>query len=419
MSKILFVSIGTLGDINPLISFAKFLKKNNHDITIAATEYYRNPITSANINFVAVAPHYNPSAPDFVKKILNPFLTLYYTHKLILNEAQIEQGISDISAIIKDYDLVIGNLFAFHAKIACLKLNVPWVSINLSPVCFFSSYDPPYLYPLFLFKLRHHLIYKPLFKYMFKLVDYWGKEVFNSYKKHKLCPPQSLMLSAPFSEKLNIALFPKAFCPQAKDWPENTIMTNFFNYSGEDETIPEELKLFCANGESPILITFGSVTIHLFDKIKKLLIPFIKNSNHRFVITTNNLEDAELLKLNTNGNKIFLCRHLPYTTGMKLMSGVIHQGGIGTAACCLDAGIPQLIVPSCTDQFDNGFRIQNLKLGAVFAPAFKTSGKFKILADELFSDRSNFKINYSIYKSSIELNFHEDLNNRLALISSQ
>jgi UDP:flavonoid glycosyltransferase YjiC (YdhE family) len=36
---------------------------------------------------------------------------------------------------------------------------------------------------------------------------------------------------------------------------------------------------------------------------------------------------------------------------------VVHHGGIGTAGRALSAGLPQLIVPSGFDQFDNAARV--------------------------------------------------------------
>jgi rhamnosyltransferase subunit B len=39
---------------------------------------------------------------------------------------------------------------------------------------------------------------------------------------------------------------------------------------------------------------------------------------------------------------------------------VIHHGGIGTSAQCLNAGKPQLIIPFSHDQFDNANRLRHL-----------------------------------------------------------
>jgi UDP:flavonoid glycosyltransferase YjiC (YdhE family) len=44
-------------------------------------------------------------------------------------------------------------------------------------------------------------------------------------------------------------------------------------------------------------------------------------------------------------------------------AAVIHQGGVGTTAQALRAGMPQLVVPFAHDQFDNGDRIRRMGCG--------------------------------------------------------
>jgi UDP:flavonoid glycosyltransferase YjiC (YdhE family) len=52
----------------------------------------------------------------------------------------------------------------------------------------------------------------------------------------------------------------------------------------------------------------------------------------------------------------------PFTWLFERSSLVVHHGGIGTSGRALQAGCPQLIVPSGFDQFDNAERV--VKLGA-------------------------------------------------------
>ena len=42
---------------------------------------------------------------------------------------------------------------------------------------------------------------------------------------------------------------------------------------------------------------------------------------------------------------------------------LVYHGGIGTLAQAIKAGIPHLVVPNGHDQFDNGWRIEQLGLG--------------------------------------------------------
>jgi UDP:flavonoid glycosyltransferase YjiC (YdhE family) len=58
--------------------------------------------------------------------------------------------------------------------------------------------------------------------------------------------------------------------------------------------------------------------------------------------------------------------HLPFAPFSWLFdraAGVVHHGGIGTAGRALQAGLPQLIVPSGFDQFDNAARVTRIGAG--------------------------------------------------------
>ena len=48
---------------------------------------------------------------------------------------------------------------------------------------------------------------------------------------------------------------------------------------------------------------------------------------------------------------------------------VVHQGGIGTTAQGLRAGIPAIVVPFSHDQFDNGSRLERAGVGRMLPRA--------------------------------------------------
>ena len=44
---------------------------------------------------------------------------------------------------------------------------------------------------------------------------------------------------------------------------------------------------------------------------------------------------------------------------------IVHHGGMGSTGQALRAGVPQLVVPHMGDQYDNGYRVAALGVGAV------------------------------------------------------
>lgn len=364
--KILLTTVGTLGDLNPLIALGKILKRE-YNVSIATTSYYESNVSSAGIKFIEVAPHYNPKDPKLCEAILHPTKTLLNIHKYIWTTENIKQSIDEFSLIVGDYDLVIGNTFSYTAKIACKMNEVKWGSINLSPTCFFSAFDPPELYPLNILS-RWPKLHQFFFKYgiraLFTLVDYWGREVHKSYQENSLGRAGNLLLDAPLSHEFNLVLFPEILGSIQADWPKNTYQTSFLLYSGEEhKSLDQGIMDFINRGNPPVLFTFGSTVGLSTESFLPKIIEVIKrlSLNERVIITLNK-SDRDKYGYLFNEN-VFLCEYLPYDIAMKYMSLVIHQGGVGTVSSCLLVGVKQLLLPACTDQFDNAFRIKRAGLG--------------------------------------------------------
>jgi UDP:flavonoid glycosyltransferase YjiC (YdhE family) len=56
--------------------------------------------------------------------------------------------------------------------------------------------------------------------------------------------------------------------------------------------------------------------------------------------------------------------YAPYARIFPQAAAVVHQGGVGTVAQALRAGVPQLVVPFGFDQPDNALRLERLGVAA-------------------------------------------------------
>jgi UDP:flavonoid glycosyltransferase YjiC (YdhE family) len=85
--------------------------------------------------------------------------------------------------------------------------------------------------------------------------------------------------------------------------------------------------------------------------------------------------------------------YAPYGQLLPRARAVVHQGGIGTTAQGLRAGIPALVVPFSHDQFDNGSRVARVGAGRVLPRAkYNAASAAKelraLLADESYTTRA-------------------------------
>jgi rhamnosyltransferase subunit B len=62
---------------------------------------------------------------------------------------------------------------------------------------------------------------------------------------------------------------------------------------------------------------------------------------------------------------ICVAEYAPYSKLFPRASVIVHQGGVGTTANCLQAGRPMLIMPYSHDQPDNARRMRRLKVARI------------------------------------------------------
>jgi UDP:flavonoid glycosyltransferase YjiC (YdhE family) len=60
---------------------------------------------------------------------------------------------------------------------------------------------------------------------------------------------------------------------------------------------------------------------------------------------------------------LFVAEYAPYSSVFPRSACVVHQGGVGTTAQALRAGVPQLVMPYAFDQPDNASRMVRRGLG--------------------------------------------------------
>src|SRR5450432_3771570 len=106
--RILFATIGSLGDLHPCLALALELKLRGHTVTIAATPFYRAKVEQCGIGFMPLRPDWDPTSGDLVAQCQNirrgPEILL---RKLIL--PHLEDTYADLLAACRDTDLMIAG----------------------------------------------------------------------------------------------------------------------------------------------------------------------------------------------------------------------------------------------------------------------------------------------------------------------
>jgi UDP:flavonoid glycosyltransferase YjiC (YdhE family) len=161
------------------------------------------------------------------------------------------------------------------------------------------------------------------------------------------------------SPQLVIGLFPEWFAQPQSDWPPRTHLVGFPLWdAGAAPAWPDEAEAFLRGGEPPVVFTPGSAAATMHQYFRES-VEALRSLKVRAMLVTNFPEQvpADL----PPHARVF--GYLPFSELLPRAALLVYHGGIGTLAQTVKAGIPHFVVPNGHDQFDNGWRIEQLGLG--------------------------------------------------------
>ena len=261
-----------------------------------------------------------------------------------------------------DADTVVAaSGIAFGARIAQERLGVPLATVHLQPSIIRSLADhgmagnvrisaaQPMWFKRAFFRLADWLV-----------IDRALKRPVNEFRAAlDLAPVDRVMARWIHSPQLVIGFFPEWFAAPQPDWPAHTHLVGFPLWdAGGSSALPPEVEAFLEAGEPPIVFTPGSAAATLHRYFEES-VGAARALGRRTMLVTNFVD--QLPKNLPPNVKVF--GYLPFRALLPRTALLVYHGGIGTLAQAIKAAIPHLVVPNGHDQFDNGWRIEQLGLG--------------------------------------------------------
>jgi UDP:flavonoid glycosyltransferase YjiC (YdhE family) len=188
----------------------------------------------------------------------------------------------------------------------------------------------------------------------------WTEPIYALRQELGLPPGRHPLFEDKCSPYLNLAMFSSEFAKAQPDWPSHTSITGFAFYDRQDPTagLTDEVRQFLQDGEPPIVFTLGSAAVmnpgSFYLEARKVA----EQLGCRALLLTGKGSPGI-----TGSRDQMVVNYAPYSEVFPHSAAVVHQGGVGTTAQAMRAGIPQFVVPHAFDQPDNAARIKRLGLG--------------------------------------------------------
>lgn len=364
--RVVLTTLGSLGDLHPFLALARGLQERGHEPLLATSEVHRGRVERAGVGFRPIRPTMLEleNDPEAFRRGMDPREGPSYVIRELFM-AHVRDGFEDLRASVEGADLMVAHSIVFAAPIVAEVTGVPWATLAIAPMVFMSKYDPPVV-PLAP-ALRHlrflgPRFWGPLLAIGRWSIRSWSDPVRSLRSELGLLPGRDPIFEAAYSPDRVLAIFPELFGAPQPDWPAQTVQSGFLHYDRTDgKGLEPLLKDFLDAGEPPVVFTLGSSAVMTAGTFFQESLKAVQRLGRRAVLLIGRDERNRLTAEWPVG--IFVADYAPYSELFPKSAAVVHQGGVGTTAHGLRAGVPTLVVPWSHDQFDNADRVVRLGTG--------------------------------------------------------
>ncbi len=366
--KILILTIGSRGDVQPYVALGKGLQTAGHDVTICTGHLFEKIVTSHSLPFL-------PMDDEMIRLTETPE-----------GKAMIEGGGAAFKAIslvkpmiarmVRDAwaaaQTVTPDVILYHPKTLSgyhigEKLSKPIILTMALPM-----YTPTRAFPLPITNFTLGGWFNRLTYSMVPMISAPYADVIGAFRQELGLPKRGRFLNE--TRLPNGRTTPTLYgishhlIPRPADWPEAVQAGGYWFLEQEAGwQPPADLTTFLQAGPPPVYIGFGSMAGKQPDKLAAIAIAALQKVGLRGLLATGwgGLQPGDL------PDTIFQLKEAPHDWLFPQMAAVVHHGGAGTTAAGLRAGKPTLICPFVGDQPFWGERVHRLGVGPKGIPQKK------------------------------------------------
>jgi rhamnosyltransferase subunit B len=390
MPRFLLTTFGSLGDLHPYIAVGLGLKERGHHVTIATSDVYRAKVEGEGLHFHPVRPDIGPliQNPQEIARAFHPRTgTEYVMRRMML--PSLEQSYEDLREIAEEADLMVGHPIAFATPIVAEELGKPWISVALQPALMLSAYDPPSISGLPV--LERFRGWGPGFWKQFwglsrRVARGWGKPTNVLRRKLGLREVANPLLDDMFSPYGTQAWFSRVLASPQVDWPAKTSVTGFPFYDRltPGQGLSPEVARFLDAGSPPVVFTLGSSAVFLAGPFYSESMEAVRTLGCRAVLLVG--KDLRNQPVQPLPDGVIVADYAPYSELFSRAAAVVHQGGAGTTAQALRAGVPMCVVPYSHDQPDFARRCVGLGVARMVPRGQYRAGRVRAELERLLTD---------------------------------
>ena len=367
--RVLILTLGSRGDVQPYAALAGALKARGHDVAIATSRGFEALIEAGGARAVPLSVDFQAlmQAADINQALrsLRGKIKAFRAAKDLMR-----QQLDDMWAIAGDEqpDLMVYHPKAFVAPYLARALGAVAVPSFLQP-----AFTPTgaFLNPLLpagslgrvvnrranagflrLMRLGYGIVLRGWYSRQSDLQAAGRLDVLAGYHAQGAPVPR-------------LHAYSRHLLPPIEDWPETERITGYwFSPPAADWSPPEGLARFLADGAPPVYVGFGSMPSEDADHLARIVIQALDRVDRRGILATG----WGGLRVDARSDRVHVLDAAPHDWLFPRCAAIVHHGGAGTTHEALRWGRSSVVCPVFGDQPFWGRRVAVLGAGPAPVP---------------------------------------------------
>jgi len=370
--RILLSTIGSRGDVQPLVALGLQLKTLGQDVHMCVPPDFREWIEGLGITVTPIGPELRSTAKASPMAVLP---TPEQVRQMM--EGTVAAQFETITAAAQGCDIIVGA--------TALQIAAPSIAEKLGVPYFFAAYCPAVL------PSPHHAppVLPALGDKPVTMTDYselWGKDAerWNAQWKDILNSHRTNLGLEPVSEVHRHILTKQPWLasdPKLGPWPdpaEESVFQTGAWILPDTRPLSPEVEAFLDAGEPPIYFGFGSIRAP--EEFSRVTIETTRRLGRRAIL----LRGWADLSLVDNEPDCIAIGEVNHQALFKRVAAIVHHGGAGTTHAAVRGGASQVVIPQHYDQHYWARRVQQLGIGTAHTSTTPTVDSLTSALEEAF-----------------------------------
>ena len=356
--RILLSTIGSRGDVQPLVALALELRDLGQDVRLCVPPDFKGWIEGFNLPVAPIGPEVKKFASA---SLSTPPVAPSAEQRRLMIDATVATQFATIGAAADDCDVIVAaSALQIAAGSIAEKRGIPYVFAAYAPTVLPSPHHGPAPLP--------PAPDRPALPPTDDNRELWNRNAarfndsfgapLNAHRAAIGLPPvddvQRYMFTGHPWLAADAALAPWPGSPEYEVFQTGAWILS------DRRPLSREIEAFLAAGDSPIFFGFGSM--RAAPDVGRSMIDAARAVGRRAIVSSGwadlSVEDASDCLTIADAN---------LQTLFTRVAAIVHHGGAGTTTLAALGGVPQVVVPQIYDQHDSARRIADLGIGVAHA----------------------------------------------------